>query len=131
VLAGAGLGDDAGLAHAPGQQGLADGVVYLVGAGVVQIFALEKYLRSAQFPAPTLGVINRGGTAHIILQVGVEFGQKLRILEVLFIGLAQFPQRLHQCLGDEQAAVGAEMPPLVRQPAEIRLSSGLHESHLA
>lgn len=45
VLAGAGLGDDAGLAHAAGQQGLADGVVDLVRAGVVEVFALEQDLR--------------------------------------------------------------------------------------
>ena len=46
VLAGAGLGDDARLAHALGQQRLADHVVDLVGAGVVQVFALED--RSAR-----------------------------------------------------------------------------------
>ena len=41
VLAGAGLGDDPGLAHAPGQQDLAEAVVDLVRAGVVQLFALQ------------------------------------------------------------------------------------------
>ncbi len=41
MLAGARLGDDALLAHAQGQQTLADGVVDLVGAGVQQVFALE------------------------------------------------------------------------------------------
>jgi hypothetical protein len=49
MLAGAGLGDDAGLAHALGQQGLADGVVDLVRAGVVQVLALEQDLRAADF----------------------------------------------------------------------------------
>ena len=47
VLAGAGLGDDARLAHAPGEQRLADGVVDLVRAGVVQVLALEADLRAA------------------------------------------------------------------------------------
>ena len=41
VLAGAGLGDDARLAHAPGEQDLADAVVDLVRAGVVELVALE------------------------------------------------------------------------------------------
>ena len=41
VLAGAGLGDDPRLAHALGQQRLADRVVDLVGAGVVEVLALE------------------------------------------------------------------------------------------
>ena len=47
VLAGAGLGDDARLAHAPGDQRLAHRVVDLVRAGVVQVFALEQDLRAA------------------------------------------------------------------------------------
>ena len=41
VLAGAGLGDDPGLAEAPGQQRLAERVVDLVGAGVGEVLALE------------------------------------------------------------------------------------------
>ncbi len=41
VLAGAGLGDDAGLAHALGEQGLAEDVVDLVGPRVVEVLALE------------------------------------------------------------------------------------------
>jgi hypothetical protein len=47
VLARAGLGDDARLAHAAGEQRLPDGVVDLVRAGVVQVFALEVDLRAA------------------------------------------------------------------------------------
>ena len=42
VLAGAGLGDHAGLAHPPGQQRLAEHVADLVGAGVVEVLALEQ-----------------------------------------------------------------------------------------
>ena len=41
VLAGAGLGDDARLAHAARQQHLADAVVDLVRAGVAEVLALE------------------------------------------------------------------------------------------
>ncbi len=41
VLAGAGLGDDAPLAHAPRQQHLAERVVDLVRAGVAEVLALE------------------------------------------------------------------------------------------
>ena len=41
VLAGAGLGDDPGLAEPAGQQRLAEGVVDLVGAGVGEVLALE------------------------------------------------------------------------------------------
>ena len=42
VLAGAGLGDEAGLAHPLGEQRLAEHVVDLVRAGVVEVLALEQ-----------------------------------------------------------------------------------------
>ena len=47
VLAGPGLGDDPPLAHAAGEQGLADRVVDLVGAGVGDVLTLEPDLRPA------------------------------------------------------------------------------------
>ena len=43
VLTGAGLGDDPALPHSAREQGLADRVVDLVGAGVVQVLPLEHY----------------------------------------------------------------------------------------
>jgi hypothetical protein len=45
VLAGAGLGDDALLAHALREQGLPEGVVDLVRPGVEEVLALEVDLR--------------------------------------------------------------------------------------
>ena len=57
VLAGAGLGDDAFLAHALGQQSLAQRVVYLVGAGMGEVLSLEVYLRAAEVPAQVGGVV--------------------------------------------------------------------------
>ena len=50
VLAGAGLGDDARLAHAAGEQDLAEAIVDLVRAGVVQLVALEVDLCAAAAP---------------------------------------------------------------------------------
>ena len=47
VLAGAGLGDDPPLAHARGEQRLAERVVDLVRAGVRQVLALEEDARAA------------------------------------------------------------------------------------
>ena len=47
----AGFGDHTRLAHALGQHGLADGVVDLVRAGVVQVFALQVNLRATHFAA--------------------------------------------------------------------------------
>jgi hypothetical protein len=48
VLTGAGFGDDPRLAHAAGEQDLAQHVVDLVRAGVVQLVALHVDLRPAQ-----------------------------------------------------------------------------------
>ncbi len=69
VLAGAGLGDDAGLAHAPGQQDLAHAVVGLVAAGVVQLVALEVDLGAAEFARQPFGEPQRAGAADIVLQI--------------------------------------------------------------
>ena len=57
VLAGAGFGDDAGLAHAPRQEDLTEAVVDLVRAGVVQLIALEIDLRAAEMLRQPLGKI--------------------------------------------------------------------------
>jgi hypothetical protein len=48
MLARAGLGDDALLAHAAREQNLAEHVVDLVRAGVIELFALEINLRAAE-----------------------------------------------------------------------------------
>ena len=47
VLTGAGFRDDARLAHAPREQRLTDGVVDLMRARVIEIFALEQQRRGA------------------------------------------------------------------------------------
>ena len=84
VLAGAGFGNDARLAHALGQHGLANGVVDLVRAGVVQVFALQKNLRAAHFPAGAGGMVHRAGTADKMRQFVVEFGHERGIELVLW-----------------------------------------------
>jgi hypothetical protein len=63
VLAGAGFGDDAGLAHAAGQENLAHGVVDFVGAGVEEVLAFEINARAAQFARQPFGQIQRAGAS--------------------------------------------------------------------
>ena len=70
VLAGAGLGDHALLAHPQREQRLAERVVDLVGAGVVEVLALELDLRPAALLAQPLGVIQRRRPADVVLQAG-------------------------------------------------------------
>src|SRR5690606_21312954 len=57
VLACTRLGDDTLAAHALCEQNLAEAVVDLVRTGVVQVFALEVDLRSAQMPRQSFGMV--------------------------------------------------------------------------
>jgi hypothetical protein len=78
VLAGAGLGDDAALSHALGQERLPERVVDLVRPGVGQVFALEKDARGwfrQRFAQPT-GFVHRRGPAHVVRQKTIELRQE-------------------------------------------------------
>ncbi len=91
------------------QHGLADGVVDLVRAGVVQVFALEVNLCAADFAADTRGVVDRRRAAYKMGQFGFEFSDELGVVLVLGVGRLQFIDRVGQRFGDKTAAVGAEM----------------------
>ena len=69
VLAGAGLGDDPRLAHALGEQRLAERVVELVRAGVQQVLALEPD-RAAGDLAHALGEIERRRPPGVVAPAG-------------------------------------------------------------
>jgi hypothetical protein len=107
VLAGAGLGDDAALAHALGQQRLADGVVDLVRAGVVEVLALEVQAPAGDL-AEALGEVQRRRAADEVAQQPVELGPEAGVAPRLHPRLLELGQRGHQRLGDVLAAVGAE-----------------------
>ena len=110
VLAGAGLGDDAGLAHPLGQQGLAEDVVDLVGAGVVEVLALEddpgaagvlgeaRYLGDDARP-PGVGAVQ---PLQLPDELGVDHGLEADLVELFQGG--------DQRLGDEPPAELAEPP---------------------
>ena len=80
MLAGAGLGDDARLAHALGEQDLAEAIVDLVRAGVVELLALEIDLRAAEMLGQPLRR-NRAGSAgrHSGSTRSLELGLEGRI----------------------------------------------------
>src|SRR6185312_12155823 len=118
VLARAGLGDDAGLAHALGQQNLAQAIVDLVRAGVIEVFALEINLRSPEMLGEARGEIKRTFAAHIMGEQPVQFLMEGRVLLRRLIGLFQVEQERHQGLGDKAAAEGAEMTLRVRPAAQ-------------
>src|SRR5690606_28489707 len=109
VLAGAGLGDDPALAHAAGQQRLADGVVDLVRAGVVQVLALEQDARAPGTGRQARGLVDRARPADVMRQVPVEGLDEPGVRARGVVGRRQFLQRPDQGFGDEAPAVAAEV----------------------
>ena len=108
VLAGAGLGDDAGLAHAAGQQDLAHAVVDLVRAGVIQLIALEPDVGATVVLGQTLREIQRAGATDIVGQEVVQLGLERRIGARRVPGRFQLVDGGHQGFGDEPAAERTE-----------------------
>ena len=123
VLPGAGLGDDPLLAHAARQQDLPHHVVDLVRAGVIELVALQVDLRAAQMLGQPLGEIQGARPADIVLQEIFHLGLEGRIVPGLGVGALEFEHERHQRLGDEAAAIDAEMPALVGAGTE---AVGLH-----
>ena len=109
MLTGTGLGDDVLLAHPLGQQRLTHHIVDLVGAGVVQLVALEVQLGAAEMLRQPLREIERARSADI---VGVKV---LDILLELRIGLGMdirgldLENQWHQGFRDIAAPEDAEV----------------------
>jgi hypothetical protein len=108
VLARAGLGDDALLAHAPGQQALAEGVVDFVRSGVQQVFALQVNPGPAQLFGEPLAEGERRRPAGVILQQRVQFSVKDRIGLGQVVLALQLVQRRHQRLRHIPPAINAK-----------------------
>ena len=107
-----------GLAHAPRQQDLAEHVVDLVRAGVVQLVALEVDLGAAQPLGQPLGEVERRGAADVVRPEVVHLGPEAGVgLRLLVLRLEVEDQR-HQRLGDETPAEVAEAAALVGAGAE-------------
>src|SRR4029077_18505637 len=76
--------------------------------------------------------VERRWTPDIVLEVAVHLGAEFRIVLRLVVGALQIEDQRHQRLGDEAAAVNAEMPALVRPGAEgIDLLRNVHAGTLA
>ena len=109
MLSGAGFRDHALLAHALRQQSLADAVIDLMGARVIQIFSLEINLSGVPVSGQSLGMIERRGPARIIPQQMIETRVKPRIVLRFPISRFQFFQRMHERFGDILPAVHTKM----------------------
>src|SRR5690606_25993232 len=123
MLARAGFGNNALFAHFACQQNLSDAIVDLVRTGVVQVFTLEPDLRPAQLFRPAAGVIDRAGTPDKMRQFVPILSDKIRIFLVLFIGLIQLRNSVHQRFGDKNATVTAEMAPVVGKGISSQIGS--------
>ncbi len=104
VLAGAGLGDDACLAHAPGQQRLPERVVDLVRAGVREILALEEDAPAAGSCGEPPRLPQRCRTADVVREQPRQLLRERRILPRRQILALERLDRRHQRLGHEAAA---------------------------
>src|SRR5262245_60262465 len=128
VLACACLGDDPFLAHPLCQKNLAEAVVDLVAAGVVQVLALEVDLRTAaqtlrgrnvpQVVRQALGEIEFGGSAGIKRRKTLQFLFECWIVPGLVPMSLEFKDQRHQRFGDETPAKNAEHALFVRASAE-------------
>ena len=98
MLTGAGLGDDLVLAHALGEQGLAQHLVGLVGAAVQQIFTLE-----VEAGLGALGQIAGEGercrATGVLGQERLKLGDESRIILGIDKGLLQLEQGGDEDLG--------------------------------
>ena len=114
MLSGAGLGDDAPLAHVPRQEDLAHGVVDLMRAGVTEILALEIDRRAAQAAGQSFGEIERCFPADILFEIIGKLAFESAIPAHLRIAALQFDKRRHEGFRHIAPAVGTEMAAPVR-----------------
>ena len=105
VHAGAGLGDQPPLAHAPGEERLSDGVVHLVGAGVVEVLALQEDSGAAEVVRESSRVGERALASDVVPQDFVELPPEGGVVARRLVGGLKFPERLHQGFGDILSAV--------------------------
>ena len=91
------------------EQRLADRVVDLVRAGVVQVFALEIDLCTAILLRQALRVVHRARSPDVVFQLIAQFRRERRILAAALVRLPQLVERMYQGFGDKHAAVGTEV----------------------
>ncbi|MCY1376111.1 hypothetical protein D9M69_635800 [compost metagenome] len=64
-------------------------------------------------------MVDRRRAADEVLQLAAVFGVELRVLLVVRVGFAQLVQRVDQRLGNEGAAIGAEMAAGIGQVVHV------------
>ncbi len=126
MLPGTGFGDDAGLAHALGQQGLPQNVVDLVRTGVVEVFTFEEDPGPAGVLGEVLGFGEEGRPARVVLVQVLELREELGVGLGLLEGVLDFVQGGDERFRHPASAVAAEVWPrgvLQRTALQESLSS--------
>mmetsp|Transcript_18127 Transcript_18127/g.28119 ORF Transcript_18127/g.28119 Transcript_18127/m.28119 type:complete len:301 (+) Transcript_18127:2712-3614(+) len=129
VLARSGFCDDPGLAHAAGQDDLAQHVVDFMRAGVVQLVALHVNFGTAQFLRQAFGVIKRAGATHIMLPEEIHLSPEAVVGLGLFILFLKAQDQRHQRLGHKAAAKIAKATLFIRAGHE-GIEKVVHRAHL-
>ena len=108
MLAGARLRDQSPFAHPPGEKRLPQGVVDLVGAGVVEVFALQVHVDAAQLSPEPLGPGQSARAAGVLPQQAIEVGPKGIVLPGRLESGGELIQGRDEGLGHVSTAVGSE-----------------------
>src|SRR5215213_9982506 len=131
VLARAGLGDDALLAHPVGEENLAQGVVDLVRAGVREVLALEPDVGAAPPLGQALGEHKRGRPADEVPRQAVPLLAELGVVAVALVGLFELFEGVDQGLGHVAAPEWAEVTLFSLLPQGRTSAPARHSSCLA
>ena len=114
MLARAGFGDDPGLAHAAGKDDLAQHVVDLMRAGVVQLVALHIDLGTTKMRGYPFGKVQRRGSADVMLPQIVHLGPEGRVGLGMFIARLKVEDQRHQGFRHETPTELAKASSLIR-----------------
>src|SRR5699024_4484413 len=103
-------GDHPGLAHAFGEQGLAEHVVDLVGAGVVEVLTFEEDAGPTRMFCEVTGLGQWARSAGVLLEQPIEFGLEGRVLAGLVPLGGDFVESGEECFGRKTATESAVVP---------------------
>ena len=101
------------LAHVLREEGLAEGVVDLVGAGVGQVLALQVDLRASEVPGEVLCVVEGRRAPDIAVEQSGEAGLEVLVGLDGVVSVLKLGDGGHEGFRDELAAEVAEAAPVV------------------
>lgn len=104
--------------HAPRELDLAEAIVDLVAARVIELVALEVDLGALEVLRQALGEVERTRSPAVVLEEIAQLRLEARIVLRLLVRLLEFEDERHERLGDEAAAIEAEEAKIIGAGAE-------------